>query len=393
MIGLQDVNVLFGLRVGGLPVTGSSSYIWADILAEYLGVRPPPQALDGGKLKLTWIRETFSINPHQEVCSLNETVLHFHVRAYLLYLIGAVLFPDKSGNKVQLIFFPLLIDLSKLDDISWGSGVLAYLYRSMCNATKKGVTQIGGALLLLQFWSWERISIGRPRILSTNERVPLVGGVDYPEGMITQLIFGEDPLGCKWLRINRSFKDHRLGLVVYRELFDRMDEAQFCWMPYTPNVLQKLNPICYEDVSEWRVIAPLICFEVVEWHLPERCVRQFGWHQEVPPLCNTCVRLHGMGRRGIGLKDFAAMHAQWILQWTNRQNKLVQPGPLYRGFMDYNDEYLVWFRSITRRQISPPQASTSNDYADLHDFNPISTDYQSLVSVHTLNCIVYVWVT
>lgn len=379
-ITLQDVNVLFGLRITGRPVTGSNNFIWADLLEEHLGLRPPREELDGQKLKLTWLRDNFSNPPVQADGSINEIVLHRYVRAYLLYLIGAVLFPDKSGNKVQMLYFPLLIDLTRLHEISWGSGVLAYLYRNLCTASKKGVTQIAGPLLLLQFWSWERISIGRPKIVRAIDIAPLEEGIEYPMGMSSQMRYGSDPLGCKWLRIDRSYHDHRLGLVVYRDAFDRMKESQFVWMPYTPNVLQQLGPICSEDEEEWIVMAPLICFEAVEWHLPNRCVRQFGWHQEVPPLCNTSVALHRFGRRGVGVKDFAVMHAENIVLWGSRKTRMLQEGIVYAGLMHYNDEYLRWYRSITRRQVSPPQASTIQDYDNRHYYAPTSTDYDSLVS-------------
>jgi hypothetical protein len=42
-----------------------------------------------------------------------------------------------------------------------------------------------------------------------------------------------------------------------------------------------LNAIfrCNQDL--WMVIVPLICYYVVEWHLPIRVVRQFGGLQTI----------------------------------------------------------------------------------------------------------------
>ncbi|KAL7235321.1 hypothetical protein ACSBR1_018759 [Camellia fascicularis] len=43
---------------------------------------------------------------------------------------------------------------------------------------------------------------------------------------------------------------------------------------------------------------PLICFDVVEWHLPDRVLRQFGRVQSVPNWCDTKWQLHATDRRG-----------------------------------------------------------------------------------------------
>ncbi|KAL0328030.1 UNVERIFIED_CONTAM: protein MAINTENANCE OF MERISTEMS [Sesamum calycinum] len=78
--------------------------------------------------------------------------------------------PDSSGNLVSLLLY-----LAKLEDIvaarnySWGSAVLAFLYRELCNASEKGKAAIGGALQLVQIWAWSRIiplcpGLGAPRV-------------------------------------------------------------------------------------------------------------------------------------------------------------------------------------------------------------------------------------
>jgi hypothetical protein len=42
-----------------------------------------------------------------------------------------------------------------------------------------------------------------------------------------------------------------------------------------------LNAICYRDQELWRAELPLIFYYVVEWHLPNRVVHQFGGLQTV----------------------------------------------------------------------------------------------------------------
>ena len=55
-----------------------------------------------------------------------------YVRGQVLRLLGGVLLPDTSSNKMKLIFLPLLEDLDFARRLSWGSTVLACLYRAMC---------------------------------------------------------------------------------------------------------------------------------------------------------------------------------------------------------------------------------------------------------------------
>ncbi|KAH9602597.1 hypothetical protein KSS87_006652, partial [Heliosperma pusillum] len=115
-------------------------------------------SLRWASLRIGWLTENFSGLPEQA----NEQVLHQYVRAYLLILMATVMFPDKSGNDIQVVYLPLLRDLTAIDDFSWGSVVLATLYRNLCRSSNMKARDIGGPLILLQLWAWERITIARP---------------------------------------------------------------------------------------------------------------------------------------------------------------------------------------------------------------------------------------
>ena len=52
------------------------------------------------------------------------------VRAFLVYLLGTILFAD-TASSIDLIFLPPLQDLDLVAPYNWGSYALAYLYRSM----------------------------------------------------------------------------------------------------------------------------------------------------------------------------------------------------------------------------------------------------------------------
>ncbi|CAL0299919.1 unnamed protein product [Lupinus luteus] len=91
-------------------------------------------------------------------------------------MIGGFLLPDTSGSRIHLMYLPLLDDLSETFEYSWGSAVLAILYRGLCcAATIKEQKEVGGCLLLLQSWAYDHIPILAPRLHdNTVQFYPLV---------------------------------------------------------------------------------------------------------------------------------------------------------------------------------------------------------------------------
>ncbi|KAL0302343.1 UNVERIFIED_CONTAM: protein MAIN-LIKE 2 [Sesamum angustifolium] len=73
-----------------------------------------------------------------------------YARAVALLLLGGTMCPDSSGNLVSLLYLAKLEDIVAARNYSWGSAVLAFLYRELCNASEKGKATIGGALQLVQ---------------------------------------------------------------------------------------------------------------------------------------------------------------------------------------------------------------------------------------------------
>ena len=56
----------------------------------------------------------------------------------------------------------LLEDLDRCSRLSWGSAVLACLYRNLCKASLSDVNIIAGPLMLLQLWAPYRIPATEP---------------------------------------------------------------------------------------------------------------------------------------------------------------------------------------------------------------------------------------
>lgn len=158
-ITLEDVALQLGLPINGKVVSGHCAYDWDEQFQELLGVVPPKNQLLGQSIKLKWLKETF------KNISVDSTVQQVQMacRAYILRLIGGFVIPDKSSNRVHLMYLPLLRDLDHVGQYSWGSACLANLYRQMCRATAPSYTSMGGCTMLLQSWVWYRIPCIAPK--------------------------------------------------------------------------------------------------------------------------------------------------------------------------------------------------------------------------------------
>ena len=117
-------------------------------------------------------------------------------------------------------------------------------------------------------------------------------------------------------------------------------------------LLDRLPYICLADQEIWRTMSPLICFEIVEWHRPERVLPQFGMQQEIPPACSYEQQLHAVDACGRHQRDWATFHPPYIALWETRADRIITSPPML-GLMDFHDSYMQWYRCITRRFLTP----------------------------------------
>ncbi|KAG8483455.1 hypothetical protein CXB51_023180 [Gossypium anomalum] len=91
---------------------------------------------------MDWLRDTFlkQGNDSTEVRRIR------YARAYILEMIGGYLIPDLSRNLIHLRWLLKLIDFRVADELSWGSTMLATLYRKMYGATLPNKAKIGGPI-------------------------------------------------------------------------------------------------------------------------------------------------------------------------------------------------------------------------------------------------------
>ncbi|MQL87584.1 hypothetical protein Taro_020138 [Colocasia esculenta] len=259
---LQDVSCILGLQIDGEPVVAAPqvptrwrSYL--DMCEELLGINILNLHVLGqykSCLQMAFLRDIFSeINLQGQ----NMHVIRCYTRAYLMYLLGKALIPDISRNEIHIQYLGFLEDFRDSGKLSWGSAVLAYLYRQLTwAALKKRRKFIGGCLHLLQLWCWERLHVAGPI-----PRPPL-----NPQDV---------SFGARWHR-RLSRETPNRTWEFYRNEFDVIEESQIIWEPYSLEDLSRVGAICRENSQLWRARVPMFYMGVMDVHMPERVWRQFG---------------------------------------------------------------------------------------------------------------------
>ncbi|KAK6142643.1 hypothetical protein DH2020_022991 [Rehmannia glutinosa] len=187
-VTLQDVAIIWGLPVEGLPVI--ARYLertrdeWILYCQQWLGFAP-------------------NLNDFRGASHIKLVALRTHFEQTLIANYTPQLEVEQYARGIAL--FLLLQDASQY---SWGSAVLAVLYRELCTSAEVGKLVIGGPMLLLQIWAWSRITVIVPRTIRS--RVPtgrLYEDVDDVDDLPLP------PYGARWMQ--RSSITHTLLVIPY----------------------------------------------------------------------------------------------------------------------------------------------------------------------------------
>ncbi|KAL0928486.1 hypothetical protein M5K25_000370 [Dendrobium thyrsiflorum] len=291
-------------------------------------------------LPLRWLRWTFYRDSYLD---MNELDFWRHLRAYFLFLMGTYLLPDTSGCEIHLRFLPLLEDLGLFSTYSLGGAVLAHLYKELAEATKPKRANIAGCIHLLQIWCWERLHVGRPT-LHVPQQVSLDGlsvGYRWNQQFIRQL-----PAG---------------SLSSYRDELDGLLDSQVTWEPYTTEIMSQVPDICLSGRIIWLARVPLVAWTRVEWHLPDRVLRQFGFVPtiDVHPMEPKFVRVDGRGKSDT---DWLVYYLHYIGLWEDRTAHITEGTPLGDDTKHLIQHYLQWFRSWATLYMLRPTSTPPTTY-------------------------------
>uniref|UniRef100_A0A8I6XMZ0 Aminotransferase-like plant mobile domain-containing protein n=1 Tax=Hordeum vulgare subsp. vulgare TaxID=112509 RepID=A0A8I6XMZ0_HORVV len=167
-VTLQDVSMITALPIEGKPLCMSTdSEGWRHQMEALIGMSPQePEVEDGGKkdrvpagATFTWIAANFGHCPEDT----DDEVIQRYARVYMWYVISRTIFADGTGKNAPWMWLKALTVFD--NKFSWGLAALAYLYRQLDDACRRKTKDggVGGCMLLLSVWSWERLPVGRPK--------------------------------------------------------------------------------------------------------------------------------------------------------------------------------------------------------------------------------------
>ncbi|CAN1243921.1 Serine/threonine-protein phosphatase 7 long form homolog [Linum perenne] len=336
-ITLEDVEVLTGLPTTGRPlIVSPDEQPVPEICEQWLGVQPPPNAVQGRTVRVAWVKRLFDRLPD----GASGEVITYHARAYTWVLVAGVLLADRNGDHIPVHLLQLIGDPRVASTYSWGSAVLAWLYKVMGRAaffsagSMRGTGDIGGFTLLVELWALERF----PRIA---ER--------YIQGGVPPVV-DTVPRGARWLPIIERHQ-HRVAMHLedIRYAFNLCTD--FVWMSYADHT----EEFALDGDILWRSVTPLLCIDCIAWHHPDRCIRQFGFDQRVqqdPEPAGHVESLLAEDFRS-SVIDWVAKYQQFVLHWEQRGSHIATGELVSDDWRHhFHDEYDEWYRRRTRLAIS-----------------------------------------
>ncbi|KAG8493446.1 hypothetical protein CXB51_010787 [Gossypium anomalum] len=313
-VTLEDVALQFGLPIDGDAVTGVSAIAEpAALCYSLLGASPGDAESTFSELKFTWLKANF------QHLSDNATEEELVVRSY-----------------------------------SWGSAVLAMLYRELFRTTKPNAVDMGGCLILLQSWALYRM--------------PFLASVSHQPYIY--------PLVNRWSiypGIGRSYT-----VPIYRLMIEQHagEGVSYSNIRDIPEIAAIIPSSAYVDSQLWCTNAPIISFNVVEWYHRDQVLRQFGCIQYIPdPPMQVGEEVHGKNKRGRHGQHWGVTHRRYITVWESRMARRPQ--------MDMSSdlrpslEYIQWYFSMGKpyllggqSTIVPPHVQRSGAYESVADIEP-----------------------
>ncbi|KAM1120671.1 hypothetical protein ACFX19_002482 [Malus domestica] len=313
--GLEDVLYITGLPVDGNPVTGIDSR-GDELCMKYLGCNgiDPRSA---GITSLEWLRESFEVVPG--TIDKDSPDIEPYVRAFLLYLIGSVVFPDYSRKYVHVIYLSLMENLQTIKDYAWGAALLAHLHFSLENfkllySPRRKNILMGHTFSLVVF-AMERIPKLVQRFLSNG-----VNRVDDYLPTSFPLLAGWTKLLC-----DPSSTHEETTRQEYLQMLDELIEDDIVWQPYKRLPCNFLPEYCagQEKMGMSRTI--LLCYEKAVYHRPDFSPKQFGIQKVNTSMLRPLVELElcpKRGRKGINWGTYKN-YGCYKEEWENRASCII----------------------------------------------------------------------
>lgn len=369
-VTLEDVGYITGLPCFGQVLTcGEMDHkgdYFRDNWFEPLTDQDVKDALRRNNIKFTWLFDRYGrVKPAKD----DMRAIIVHTQAYMLLVIGAVLFPTSNRSFVHPRYIRPLQNLRHIRTYAWGSAVLAHLYRALEFAAKDSKS-IAGCTWLLEVWSYERF----PNI-SVPVRDPFQDDYPVAEGWThsTKTVGG---VGVK----RRQRAPHH-SLAFYRAEFDGVTGDVVEWRPYAR----------FDDVVDWDMIqfqlagrarVSLVSYDVVEWPHPERVMRQFGARPHIPRAPTNMEHYRQP-------KEATFVNHDFLTRWFDDIGRWVRFCHRFEGIIDDNSvvtavsvsEYMAWYVEVARTRMQKPQTVVQPEYSS-REIGPNMETYRCYKNVH-----------
>ncbi|XP_012830041.1 PREDICTED: uncharacterized protein LOC105951197 [Erythranthe guttata] len=315
-ITLHDVQMILGANVEGRVVVPRYDEViertnCVYLLSEVLN-------LEFEEIDESWKRGGPTWRMIQGQLLIPDTPMRRRVQIYLVFLLGSILFPDKTCDRVKPWYMHVLED-SMLDQVgtySWGSACLANLYRELGICSRAQSRGLASVLDIRVF-----------------PEIPPAGG--------------ERALPRFQPRCKRWNAPPKAGTLEHiRGLLDNMTTDDVEWLPYGRDIHESIPRMLYHGTIQY--------MWVVEPYMPDRCVRQFGWVQDIPrgliPSMEPCSR---GPKGGTSYKvNYPFPGGMWDMVQAHSIRANAYKTARQRGEVDKH--YIEWYTDRTHPKINNP---------------------------------------
>ncbi|XP_057420495.1 serine/threonine-protein phosphatase 7 long form homolog [Lotus japonicus] len=146
---------------------------------------------------------------------------------------------------------------------------------------------------------------------------------------------------------------------------DELRAEDFVWRPYPDHVLNSLPERCRQSMHLWRSVVPMICYNFVEWHQPDRALQQFGMFQGVLDPPYQIDEMHDISLSGKEQEDWVTTMMPFIQMWEQRHHRTIEQ-PMVNMFASPNDPYMKWYAQHSIRWLTR-QSSTTGQIVMLYN--------------------------
>ncbi|XP_058217451.1 protein MAINTENANCE OF MERISTEMS-like [Rhododendron vialii] len=235
-----DFAAITGLRVGGDPIPYDSSLVLDDAALRWFLGRVPCHS--GGMAAYGQFVEYWDHEP-----ATDEEAAQM-ARAYLLYLFGASLLPNRR-SRVHLCYLAGLVDLGQAGRFDWGGAALCMLY-CLLGAASRGVGDtVGWYWRVFELWAYEVLGMFPPENTCTDSNLL--------------------PCGLAWGKAYRRAKERRGEVMTFRRWLDNLTGVVVRWDRWAGMEADFLPRS--REVTRSRVL--LECPLGWQWYLGDRVTR------------------------------------------------------------------------------------------------------------------------